>query len=133
MLAVDTSVAVAAFAPWHEAHEVALAAMTDDVRLPAHCGLETFATLTRLPEPFRAPAPVVAEYLTRRFAGHWLPASTEDVIALPGELSALGIAGGAVYDALVAITARSHGAVLRTLDRRAIPTYRATGVEFELL
>jgi hypothetical protein len=41
MIAVDTSVAVAAFASWHERHEQARQALDDDVRLVAHCAIET--------------------------------------------------------------------------------------------
>ena len=43
------------------------------------------------------------------------------------------IAGGAVYDALVGATAAEHGIVLATRDRRALDTYRALGVEVEVL
>ena len=39
--------------------------------------------------------------------------------------AALGIAGGAVYDALVAATAAEHEITLATRDRRAAETYRA--------
>src|SRR5205823_11532887 len=48
---------------------------------------------------------------------------------LPDTLSRLGIAGGAVYDALVALAAKEHGAALATQDARARGTYDAAGVE----
>jgi predicted nucleic acid-binding protein len=48
---------------------------------------------------------------------------------LPDTLSRLGIAGGAVYDALVALAAKEHGAALATRDARARGTYDAVGVE----
>jgi predicted nucleic acid-binding protein len=48
---------------------------------------------------------------------------------LPDTLSRLGIAGGAVYDALVALAAQEHGAALATRDARARGTYDAVGVE----
>jgi predicted nucleic acid-binding protein len=48
---------------------------------------------------------------------------------LPDTLSRLGIAGGAVYDALVALAAEEHGAALATRDARARGTYDAVGVE----
>ena len=44
-----------------------------------------------------------------------------------------GIAGGAVYDALVGACANEHGLPLATLDRRALETYRALGVRIEPL
>lgn len=132
-MAVDTSVVVAAFGPWHEAHELALAAMDDDVVLPAHCGIEAYSTLTRLPDPFRAPAPVAAEYLERRFSTRWLFPPVHDVRTLAEQLSRRGIVGGASYDALVAITVRAHHGLLRTLDQRALRTYQSIDVDFELL
>ena len=48
---------------------------------------------------------------------------------LPGTLSRLGIASGAVYDALVALAAREHGAALAIRDARARGTDGAAGVE----
>ncbi len=130
--AVDTSVAVAAFAPWHDAHEVALEA-SRGAFLPAHCGMETYSTLTRLPEPFRAPAAVVTAYLRRRFGDRWLFLAGDEMLSLPALFAERSILGGAVYDALVATTVRHHGAVLRTLDIRAERTYRAIGTDYELL
>jgi predicted nucleic acid-binding protein len=46
---------------------------------------------------------------------------------LPDLLSRLGIAGGAVYDALVALAAAEHGADLATRDVRAKATYETVG------
>jgi toxin FitB len=43
-------------------------------------------------------------------------------------LSRLGIAGGAVYDALVALAAQENGTALATTDARARGTYDAVGV-----
>lgn len=132
-VAVDTSVVVAAFAPWHESHELALPAIGEDVMLPAHCGIETYSTLTRLPEPFRTPGPVAADYLKRRFSNRWLFPPEHDVSTLAAQLSSHGIIGGASYDALVAITVRAHNVLLRTLDQRALRIYESIGVDFELL
>jgi hypothetical protein len=44
-----------------------------------------------------------------------------------------GIDGGAVYDALVALTAADAGHVLITRDERAASTYERLGIEFTLL
>jgi predicted nucleic acid-binding protein len=44
-------------------------------------------------------------------------------------LSRLGIAGSAVYDALVALAAKEHQAALATRDARAQGTYDAVGVK----
>jgi predicted nucleic acid-binding protein len=44
-------------------------------------------------------------------------------------LSRMGIAGGAVYDGLVALAAKEHGVPLATRDARARGTYDAVGVK----
>jgi len=46
-----------------------------------------------------------------------------------GRLAGTGIAGGAVYDALVASAAAQHQVPLATRDTRALLTYRAFDVE----
>ena len=48
---------------------------------------------------------------------------------LPDTLSRMGIAGGAVYDALVALAAQEHEVPLATRDARAQATYEAVGVK----
>lgn len=57
-------------------------------------------------------------------------AAAADLLA---ELPALGVAGSAVYDALVGATARHHGSVLVSRDRRAVATDRALEVDVHLL
>jgi predicted nucleic acid-binding protein len=53
--------------------------------------------------------------------------------ALLSSLPSLGLSGGAVYDALVGATAREHNLPLITRDRRAIATYRALDINYELV
>ena len=48
-------------------------------------------------------------------------------------VSDAGRIGGAVYDALVALTAKTAGATLITADRRALPTYGLVGVALRTL
>ena len=55
--------------------------------------------------------------------------SSSRIRKLPDTLSRLGIASGAVYDALVALAAKEHGAALATRDAQARGTYDAVGVE----
>jgi hypothetical protein len=47
-------------------------------------------------------------------------------------LAPLSIAGGAVYDALVALAALANQMVLLTRDARALSTYAAIGVRIEM-
>jgi predicted nucleic acid-binding protein len=57
----DTSVFVAAFASWHEKHALALAAVQAVDVVIAHCLVETYSVLTRLPTPHRKPSPPTCE------------------------------------------------------------------------
>jgi predicted nucleic acid-binding protein len=131
--AVDTSVAVAAFASWHEHHERARAVLDDGARLIDQCALETYSVLTRLPPPHRCTGEVARDFLRLRFSDAYLrlaaPAYREFVLAL----SERGITGGAAYDALVAATAVAHSAALITCDRRAAPIYESLGVQVAFL
>ena len=133
MKAADTSVVVAAFASWHEKHEVARHALDAGVRLVEHCALEAYSVLTRLPVPHRVSGDTVRDFLSARFAGSWLrlkPAAQRAfVLSLPSH----GLAGGAVYDALIAATASEHRAELLTCDRRASATYERLGARFRLI
>ena len=134
MITVDTSVAVAAALPWHEAHAVARSALPRTrPRLIAQVAIETYSVLTRLPAPQRVPAAVARDYLRDAFTfpPHVLRAESYDGLI---DLSAAeGIAGGAIYDAIVAATAKQEGAMLLTLDRRAVTTYRQLEADYRLL
>jgi predicted nucleic acid-binding protein len=133
VIAVDTSVVVAAFASWHQGHRVAVQALARDARVPAHVLLETYSVLTRLPPPHRAPAPLVAAFLAERFTAAPLTLAPRAYARLVTRAAELEIHGGGLYDALVAATAAQARARLLTRDRRAVTTYQRMGVEFELL
>lgn len=133
MSAVDTSVAIAAMSSWHPQHEQARDAAGRRPSLPAHCGIELYSVLTRLPDPFRVAPATAAEVITVAYLERWLMPEPSTVHGLPAELARLDIVGGAIYDALVAVTVRDHGVSLITLDGRAESVYRALGVDYELL
>jgi predicted nucleic acid-binding protein len=130
---VDTSVAVAAFASWHELHGPAAAAVEGLPGLPAQCALETYSVLTRLPAPHRAPPLVVRDFLAANFRSPYLSLAPDRIAALISELADQGIVGGAAYDALIAAVARDAGGTLVTCDRRARATYERIGVIVEYL
>ena len=88
--------------------------------------------LTRLPSPNRRTPAAVARLLAHNFPGSRF-LSAEGAQRLHARLASLGIAGGAVYDALVAATAAEHGITLATRDRRAVQTYRVLDIDFELI
>ena len=133
MIAVDTSVVVAGFASWHEGHEPAAAALARKPRVPAHVLVEAYSVLTRLPPPHRAPGDLVVTFLAERFpeAPLVLPARAHLELVLTSARS--GLAGGSIYDALIAATARHAGATLLTRDLRARPVYERMKVRYELL
>ncbi len=133
MIALDSSVVIASFGPWHEHHGVAREILAAAPALPAHAALEAYSVLTRLPEPFRVEPLIVAEFLDRAFTSERLVLDAEHQAALPARLAGLGISGGAVYDALVAFTVSAVGAELVTLDRRAFTTYQRCDATVRLL
>lgn len=127
MSAADTSVVVAAFASWHEGHSAARRALDRAVKIPAHVLLEAYSVLTRLPPPHRADPSLVVEFLRSRFPDVPLTLPAADCRDLVAEAASAGIEGGAIYDALIAATARAARATLLTRDRRAVPVYEALG------
>jgi len=129
----DSSVVIAAFASWNQHHEAAIAALGDARDLVAHAELESYSVLTRLPEPLRAEPKLVAKYLRDDFPGKRMVLPESERRALIARLARLSIAGGVVYDAIVAATATHHGYRLLSCDRRAAPTYERLGVEVAYL
>jgi predicted nucleic acid-binding protein len=130
---VDTSVAIAAFASWHELHRPAAAVLRAKPALAAQSALETYSVLTRLPPPHRAAPAIVQEFLAASFPDPYVGLAPEGVAALIPELAELGIVGGATYDALIGAVARGVGATLITCDLRARQTYERIGVPVEYL
>jgi predicted nucleic acid-binding protein len=133
VIAVDTSVVVAAFASWHEGHHSAEAVLARGPAVPAHVLVEAYSVLTRLPPPHRAPPTIVAAFLAQRFRQAPLTLPARAWPRLVGLAAESGVTGGAVYDALIAATARHAGATLLTRDRRAIAVYEKVGVAYELV
>jgi len=130
VIAPDSSVVIAAVAPWHLAHRPARAALAGvDVGLPAHVAFETTSVLSRMPEGHRMSPAIVLEALLRDFPRPWLALSAGDQRACLRRAVERGLRGGALYDALIAVTAAKHRADLLSADVRARPTYEAMGVE----
>jgi predicted nucleic acid-binding protein len=130
VIAPDSSVVIAAVAPWHEAHSQALTALAgDEVGLPAHVAFETTSALSRMPKGRRIAPAVVLEALQSGFAQPWLTLDAADLRDALQRAVAAGIRGGALYDALIAATAAGQDAEVLSADRRALATYRAMGVQ----
>jgi predicted nucleic acid-binding protein len=99
--ACDTSVAIAALDPTHEAHPVCRRALVElRPALAGHAVFETYSVLTRLPVPLRLSAGQAASVLAVAFPEEcWL--DTIGARDLRERLARLDIVGGSVYDALV--------------------------------
>lgn len=129
----DSSVVIAAFSSWNQHHEAAVEALGDARDLVAHAELESYSVLTRLPEPLRMEPKVVAEYLREDFPGKRMALPESERRALVERFARLSIAGGAVYDGMVAATAAHHGYRLLSCDRRAAATYDRLGIDVTYL
>jgi predicted nucleic acid-binding protein len=127
--AADTSTVVAAFATWHEKHELARRALDTGLHLVAHCALETYSVLTRLPSPHRVAGQLVREFIAARFPDPLLQLSARQFRDFVLGLAGHRVTGGAAYDALVAATALAHKVDLVTCDGRAAPVYERYGVK----
>src|SRR5262249_61511378 len=97
-----------------------------ELALPAHALAETYSVLTRLPGALRVDPLDAATLLRKRFVEP-LTIKRATAARVADELSRLGIGGGAVCDALVALAAVENGVDLATRDLRAKPTYEAMG------
>jgi predicted nucleic acid-binding protein len=130
---LDTSAAVALVLPGAEWH----AAVTERTRgatlgLAGHAQFETYSALTRLPGALRLDAAAAHRLIVTNFpASAFLapPAVTRALAAL----AEAGVSGGAVYDGLVALAAVAAGLPLLSCDRRALSTYKALAVRYEML
>lgn len=135
MIAPDTSVVVAALAPWHPAHGAAREALgaATDRRLIAHVAFEATSSLSRMPRGRRVAATIVQSALEEMFPAEWLQMDGAGARRTLATAVADGVGGGALYDAAIAATAAVAGGRLVTLDRRALSVYELIGVDVELL
>jgi predicted nucleic acid-binding protein len=129
LLALDTSVAVPLLVQTHAAHaEVVRWWSGRVVALCGHAAVETYAVLTRLPGDLRLLPVDAARLLEQRFAATFT-LNPETARRLPSVLAPLDIAGGATYDALVALAAVENEVLLATRDARAKNTYDKLGAQ----
>jgi hypothetical protein len=100
--------------------------------LTGHSVAETYSVLTRLPGDARLTPADAARLIAASFDA---PAilSADRAATLPALLAPLGIAGGAVYDALIALAAIEARLPVITRDRRAASTYAALSATVEVV
>ncbi len=137
MIVPDTSVLVAGFVVEHRFHGAAESAVSEvrsEGHLVAHTMAETYAVLSAPGSVYRTEPEAVVSYLDEFLEGsppiQPRPDAFREALEL---LSGEGRGGGAVYDALIALTVRDANATLISLDRRAKPVYELCGVEFRFL
>lgn len=131
--ACDTSVAIPAVDPTHEAHEMCRReVLARRPVLAGHAAIEAYAVLTRLPVPLRLTATAARQVLDQAFGEPCWPGRAE-AMALLDDLARTEIVGGACFDALVAAAAMSDERTLMTRDRRAERTYRVLGAPYDLV
>lgn len=129
---VDTSIAIPFVMERHQFHQ-RVTEVVDGRRLglAGHAAFETFSVLTRLPAPDRRSASVVDRIIRTDFPDTKFLSEDASSALLVG-LAEQGVAGGAVYDALVCAAAVEHGLTLLTRDRRALGIYRSMGGAIEV-
>jgi len=132
-VALDTSVSVPHLMKNAEHHRAVSDRLRDlDCRLTHQSLAETYAVLTRLPGDARLTPQDAATLIDESFGKPALLAPS-DAGTIHDVLSQAGISGGATYDGVTALAARKHRLRLVTRDARAIATYRALGVDLEVL
>ncbi|MCB0887162.1 MAG: type II toxin-antitoxin system VapC family toxin [Propionibacteriaceae bacterium] len=132
-LLLDTSAALALVLKDNESHSrVRERVRGHELGLAGHARFETYSVLTRLPVVYRLSAASAALLLRTTFPAS-VTLSEQSQADLMTKLVDAGISGGAVWDGLVAFAALDAGIRLLSLDRRALPTYRALGADVELL
>lgn len=131
-LALDTSAAIPLLLSSHTAHRLVRRRLGDRTAvLTTHSLAETYAVLTRLPGDARLTAQDAVRLIEARFAPAIAP-TADATLHLPRMLAALGVIGGAVYDALVGLAAAAGDVALGTRDGRALGRYAAVGARCEI-
>jgi predicted nucleic acid-binding protein len=129
--AADSSICIPALLEDHTDHAAAVSSLARADVTVAHVAIETYSVLTRLPPPLRLRGAEAAMLIGRRLPSTRI--ALDETAEVAARLAAAGLAGGATYDGLIAITAADHDAELLTLDKRASRTYERLGVPFELV
>lgn len=130
---VDTSVAVPLVVVDHEHHEQVWEELgSSNLGLAGHAQFETYSVLTRLPPPTRRTPAECQRLLERNFPASRYLSASQHAAAL-AQFAQLGIAGVAIYDALIGLVALEQGITLVTRDRRALDTYRLLGVPVRVI
>ncbi|MCX6591285.1 MAG: PIN domain-containing protein [Acidobacteria bacterium] len=114
MIALDSSVLVAALCGWHTHHRESAAALANSPSggflVASHSILETFAVLTRLPPGQRLSPRSVVKLLEALQPRLTVVSPTFDPWVLLKQAISHGTTGGQTYDLLIATTVAQAGA-----------------------
>lgn len=132
----DTNCILAALSPWHQHHRPALEEMDgrldhgDSMVLAAHTLIEVYSVATRWPEPHRVTPAMARRLLQDNFIQRAtvVALSSGEYLGILNRSPDERIAGGQVYDALIAECALKAGAVLLTFNLRHFQPFRARGL-----
>jgi hypothetical protein len=100
--------------------------------LAGHAAFETYSVLTRLPGELRVEPALAFEIIQKAFPERCF-LGARDHVALLALLPNVGLAGGAVYDALVGYASKQNGRILLTRDARAERTYERISVQYQFI
>ena len=128
MIAADSSVLVPALLDAHEFHHACheSAGLVDAAI--GHALLETYAVLTRLPQPYTV-TPSQASAALRSYGVNPHVLTGAELVDALDRFGAGRVTGGATYDAVIAATAGRHGVTLLTRDERAAAVYERVGAD----
>ncbi len=132
-VALDTSVAIPLLLRRHTSHALAREAVRDaTISMTVHSLAETYSVLTRLPGDARLDPHDAARLLSSGFAPP-LTVDPETLADLPNVLAHHQIAGGAVYDAMIALAVVGTDVTLLTRDQRAAATYASLEIAYDFV
>lgn len=130
MIAVDSSVIIAGLLSWHEFHERAFSALEKAIAsgtllVPLAALVESYSVMTRLPSPHRLRPEIAHQLLRDSFRDAVVVAlSPKKAWTFLGECAAGAVAGGRVYDAVIAHAAlEGRAQELLTFNPRDFETF----------
>ena len=134
MQVVDTSIIVRAAITTDPGEREQLQNVIAESPSPiAHVLAESYASLTALPAPFRLSPASCFTYLSSAFRTEALTLSSHGYLRVLQLIAEHGVSSGAIYDCLIAETAREHDATLVSLDQRAVTRYSLVGADYRLV
>lgn len=112
---VDSNYLICILQSWNTHHEATIADLErrlsqgEELHLVPHALLETYAVMTRMPDPYRKPPAMVVSLMQKNFGGYPLLRPPSDHWQLLAGLAEDGIGGGQSYNRSIAHSAHQAG------------------------